>query len=88
MITNPKSDTRRQVVPLPNGQRPTREQGVVTMLRLTDQTGLTTKRPGAPLGRTIEKDNVLPGFARLFNALPGVTPSDFTPAARPLLTRN
>lgn len=71
MISNAKSDTRRAIRPLPGGQRPTRTEGLSTLLKLTDVTGLTTKGDGA-FNRTIERDNAWLGLTRVFAALPGV----------------
>lgn len=85
MIKNPKSDTQRQLRPLPTGQTAERGSGFGTILKLTDSTGLTTPGPdGKP---TIEKENVFPGMARIFSAIPGVKRDDFAPNYRQFLVR-
>lgn len=72
MITNAKNDAKRAIRPLPPGQTQTKTEGLGTFLRLTETTGLTKPNKDFNLGQEIDTKNVMPGFARLFSALPGV----------------
>lgn len=86
MIRNAKSDERRQLVPPPGRQ--TKAQGVGTLFKLTESTGLTKPDDS---GRQVMKSSTgggtLPAFARIFNAMPGVENKAFTPAAQKWLVR-
>lgn len=85
MISNARNDAKRRLGPAPEGQ--TKAEGLSTLFKLTDVTGLTTPG-GGTFNRTIKKENAMPGLTRIFAALPGVNAKrDFVPPYNNLAPR-
>lgn len=88
MISKPNSDRDRRVLPPPPGRGPIgKNEGLSTFLKLTKVTGLGTENKKMPLGQEVEKENVMPGMARIFSALPGVTRQDIVQPYRGMIIR-
>lgn len=83
MLRKPGSPDR-QLVPPPGRKAP----GVGGIFKLTEATGLSKADPsGRQVMASATGGGTLPGFARMFNSIPGVQNDAFTPAARKWLNK-